>query len=83
MPVQWSITASECSPEETAQKVLDQIMEWTALLEIPQKLTDFGVKEEDIEEMAIAASNVKRLMNNNPRELSLSEIESVYRKLLA
>ncbi|MDM5338208.1 iron-containing alcohol dehydrogenase [Fictibacillus enclensis] len=77
------ITASECSPEETAQKVLDQIMEWTALLEIPQKLTDFGVKEEDIEEMAIAASNVKRLMNNNPRELSLSEIESVYRKLLA
>ncbi|MFD6443066.1 iron-containing alcohol dehydrogenase [Peribacillus sp. NPDC060186] len=70
------------SSAEVAQKVVERIIEWTNILEIPQNLKEFGVKEEDISGLAISASKVTRLLNNNPKELSLKDMEAIYRKLL-
>ncbi|WP_078412339.1 iron-containing alcohol dehydrogenase [Priestia abyssalis] len=70
------------STEEVAQKVVERIVEWTNILEIPQNLKEYGVKEEDLPELAVAASQVTRLLNNNPKELSLEDMEAIYRKLL-
>jgi len=71
------------SKEKMAEKVIERIAEWTKTLEIPQNLKDYGVKEEDIPSLALSASQVTRLLNNNPKRLSVEDIESIYRKLLA
>lgn len=68
--------------QELAEHVIRQIEEWTADLHIPQQLKAFGVSKEDVPALAQAASEVKRLMDNNPKTMSVSDIEQVYMKLL-
>ncbi len=63
-------------------KLVAQIVEWTHRLQIPQDLRAFGVEDQHIPELAIAASKVTRLMVNNPKAMSLEDIEAVYRCLL-
>lgn len=70
------------SKAEVARKVVNRIVEWTNVLEIPQNLKEYGVKEEDVPELALSASKVTRLLNNNPKEVSLKDMEGIYRKLL-
>lgn len=70
------------SDEVAAQKLIEQISQWTQRLNIPQNLREFGVAEEHLAEMAVAASKVTRLMANNPKALTLAQIEQLYRCLL-
>jgi alcohol dehydrogenase class IV len=44
-----------------------------------QCMRHFGVKETDLPEMAAAAVQVTRLMNNNPREVSAADALDIYR----
>lgn len=68
--------------QQDAQLVIKQIEEWTAILDIPQDLSSFNVQKEDVHELSIAASQVTRLMNNNPKQMAVSDIEKVYLQLL-
>lgn len=68
---------------QAAAKVVERIVEWTSTLNIPQDLSSFGVKPADVPELAISASKVTRLLNNNPKMLSLRDMEAIYRKLLS
>lgn len=70
------------SKKEVAQNVVNRIVEWTNILEIPQNLKEYGVTEEDIPELAISASKVTRLLDNNPKDVSVEDMEAIYRKLL-
>ncbi|MDX8045511.1 iron-containing alcohol dehydrogenase [Gracilibacillus sp. S3-1-1] len=72
----------DISEEEAANIVVEKIQEWTRTLEIPQDLKEYGVKESDLKALSVSASKVTRLLNNNPKSLSLDEIENIYRKLL-
>lgn len=76
------IDTNSLSSEEAAQAVVDKIKELTTILEIPQDLGEYGVEEESIESMAVAALEVKRLMDNNPKVLDKEDVKSIYRKLL-
>ncbi|RAS75371.1 iron-containing alcohol dehydrogenase [Priestia endophytica] len=76
------IDTRELTVREAAEKVVEKIVEWTNLLEIPQNLKEYGVTEEDVSSLAVSASKVTRLLNNNPKELSLEDMETIYRKLL-
>lgn len=76
------IDTKNLSSEEAAQAVVDKIKELTTVLEIPQDLREYGVEEESIESMAVAALEVKRLMDNNPKTLDKEDVKSIYRKLL-
>jgi alcohol dehydrogenase class IV len=67
---------------DAAEKVVLNIEEWTAALEIPQDLAIYGVKKADVPELALAASQVTRLMDNNPKRMEISDIETVYHRLL-
>ncbi len=49
-------------------------------LKIPQSLTELKIPREAIPEMATAAANVTRLMANNPREMTVEEVEGIYEK---
>lgn len=68
--------------QTAAAKLIERIVQWTAVLNIPQDLTTFGVTEAHLPELAVAASKVTRLMVNNPKAMSLSDIQAVYRRLL-
>lgn len=72
----------DASAAEAAEALISQIEEWTKRLNIPQNLKEFGIKEDDVTELAEAASKVTRLLNNNPKDLSVSDMEDIYRKLL-
>lgn len=76
------VSNREASAAEAAEALISQIEEWTKRLNIPQNLKEFGIKEDDVTELAEAASKVTRLLNNNPKELSVSDMEDIYRKLL-
>jgi alcohol dehydrogenase class IV len=47
-------------------------------LNIPGSLTEVGVTLEDVPSMAEEASQIDRLLNNNPRWLTVKEIEQIY-----
>ena len=70
------------SEQAAADKLLAALREWTAVLEIPQDLRSFGVSEEHLEPLAVAASKVKRLLGNNPKVLSHDDIKAIYQRLL-
>jgi alcohol dehydrogenase class IV len=76
------ISAQGLSNSQLAEKVVEKIIEWTDVLEIPQDLKNYGVKEEELPEISVSASQVTRLLNNNPKKLSLADIEAIYRQLL-
>ncbi|WP_066050851.1 iron-containing alcohol dehydrogenase [Robertmurraya korlensis] len=76
------ISVQGLSNSQLAEKVVEKIIEWTHVLEIPQDLKNYGVKEEEVPEISVSASQVTRLLNNNPKKLSLADIEAIYRQLL-
>ncbi len=51
-------------------------------LKIPQSLTELKVPKEGIPAMAKAAMNVTRLMGNNPRMMTVQDVERIYEKAL-
>ncbi|WP_126224443.1 iron-containing alcohol dehydrogenase [Burkholderia ambifaria] len=65
-----------------ARKLIDKMEEWTAAVDIPQDLRKFGVSEEHLDALAVAASKVKRLLGNNPKTLTLDDMKSIYSRLL-
>ena len=51
-------------------------------LKIPQSLTELGVPNDAIQDMAQAAMQVTRLMDNNPRRMTVDDVVSIYEKAL-
>lgn len=51
-------------------------------LKIPQSLTELKIPKEAIPDMAKAAMNVTRLMTNNPREMTVENVQDIYEKAL-
>jgi len=76
------IACHDDSDQAAADKLLARLREWTAVLEIPQDLRQFGVSEAHLEPLAIAAAKVKRLLGNNPKALGHEDIKAIYQRLL-
>lgn len=76
------ITSNTRNANAEAEWALEQVVEWTNRVGIPQNLAEYGVTEQDLPSMALGASQVTRLMDNNPKRFSLEELEKIYRKLL-
>ena len=70
------------SVEEQGQKVVDEIFALCRDVKIPDSLKPYGVKEEDLESLTVAASEVHRLLDQNPKDMSLDDIRSIYKQLL-
>lgn len=51
-------------------------------LQIPAHLSDFGVKDMDIPNLAAGVMKVTRLLANNPREMTQADAEAIYRQML-
>jgi alcohol dehydrogenase len=70
------------SLREQAELSYKAVFELSRDVGIPQKLDCFGVKKEDISGLAEAAMQVTRLMDNNPKRLTLEEVKSCLYKAL-
>jgi alcohol dehydrogenase len=68
--------------ETTALKGIAKIRELCIACGIPQHLSALGIKAEDLPELATIALNVKRLLNNNPREVRMEDALSIFTLLL-
>ena len=70
------------SEREAAQTAVGAMRRLAADLKIPGHLSEFGIKEEDIPELAAGVMKVTRLLANNPRELTQKDAEKIYRSVL-
>jgi alcohol dehydrogenase class IV len=67
---------------EKAQYVIGQIEDIVKVTNIPTDLESYGVTMEDVEFLVAAGSQQQRLLVNNPKELSLEDIRSLYLKVI-
>lgn len=68
------------SSDEVIASVLNAIEALCRQVEIPARLRDFNIPEDELSLLASEASKVTRLLKNNPRELSVEDIEAIYRQ---
>ena len=71
------------SPEEVAQNLVKELYDLNAFLHIHCDLKAKGITLEVVDELAAAAAQVTRLLNNNPKELSIEDMKRIYRRLIA
>lgn len=67
---------------EKALAAVDALRTLSKDLQIPSHLSEFGVKEEDIPDLAEGVMKVTRLLANNPRMMTKADAEAIYRKML-
>jgi len=67
------------SVRDGAEKTLAALRTLAVDLEVPLYLSDVGIPESAIEEMADSAMSQTRLLNNNPRKLTRDDIVQIYK----
>lgn len=65
-----------------ADKVVEHLYGITRDLNIPDSIKEFGIKEDDVDDLVKAASEVTRLLDNNPKKMLPEDIKTIYCKLL-
>ena len=61
---------------------VESVRTLAADLNIADHLSDFGIQEKDIPELAAGVMKVTRLLANNPRDLTQKDAEAIYRRVL-
>ena len=64
--------------QENAESLVEFLHKFSEQFNIPAGLRSFGIKESDIPALAAEAIKVERLLKNNPRQLSVADIEAIY-----
>lgn len=68
--------------EEVALAGIEKLVTLSKACRIPQRLTEIGITEDILPELADIAMNVTRLLKNNPREVTKEDAIAIYKKLL-
>lgn len=66
------------SKREIADEFVSYLKQFVKDIGIPTSMSVFGVTKEDVPKMAEEASKIERLLSNNPRKLSVNDIEQIY-----
>lgn len=72
----------ELNNEAAAKKGIELIRNMISEFGIPKRLSELNITELQLEEMAISALKIQRLLKNNVREVTLSDAVSIYTKAL-
>jgi len=67
---------------EIAGELITKLDNLITILEIDRHLKQYGVVESDIPRLASSVMKITRLLSNNPRTVSLSDAEMLYREAL-
>ncbi|CAB1075843.1 Alcohol dehydrogenase (EC [Olavius algarvensis Delta 1 endosymbiont] len=65
-----------------ADAAVEAMSQLAADLDIPEHLSEFGVEDKDVPDLAAGVMKVTRLLANNPRELTEKDAERIYRRVL-
>ena len=76
------IDATDLSQGQIGMKVVEEIFRLTKDVNIPPSLKAFGVNPTDITLLTDSASQVTRLLDQNPKKMSLDDITTIYRQVL-
>lgn len=68
--------------EEKADWLLGRMEEIIRRLEIPTSLADFGIGDDALEDLVQAGMEVKRLLNNNKREVTDDDARRLYLEIM-
>ena len=68
------------SISDKATAAVKAVVDLSREVGIPQHLRDIDIPEDAISGMAAGAAKVTRLLNNNPREMTVEDIEKIYRR---
>jgi alcohol dehydrogenase class IV len=75
------VSAPAGTPDETVALLgVEKLFSLNAACGLPAKLSDCGVPADAIPRMAVDALKITRLLKNNPREVSLTDAEQIYRE---
>ncbi len=69
------------SPEDAAADAVAAVARLCRDVGIVSNMRELGIEENAIEAMAEGAMKVTRLLNNNPREVTLTDAEAIYRSV--
>lgn len=72
------MTALGCEGRSDVDTVFEAAYAFCADLDIEMKLSGLGVPESDLDAMADDAFAIRRLLDNNPRDLSRNDIRAIY-----
>ena len=64
---------------KTAQKGVEKIKELIKECGIPARLRDLDIPESAIEQLAIDAMKIQRLLKNNPREVTQQDAINIFK----
>jgi alcohol dehydrogenase class IV len=67
-------------PDADPAAISDAASGFCEALGINMRLSRHGVKEGDLETMAAEAHAIRRLLDNNPRDIAAAEIAALYRR---
>ena len=70
------------SSHETGERVTEDIFKLVRQVNIPDGLKGYGIKVTDIECLTRSASGVRRLLDQNPKDMSMDDIKAIYEKLI-
>lgn len=65
-----------------AESLVNEVFALVRDCEIPDGLGGYGVGKEDIDTLAEAAYSVRRLLDQNPKDMSIEDIRLIYAQLL-
>ncbi len=74
------LTALGLEPSAEPSVVFDAAYRWCAKLGCEMQLSALGVPENDLPVMAREAHAIRRLLDNNPRDLTVEQILDIYRE---
>ncbi|MCD7965238.1 MAG: iron-containing alcohol dehydrogenase [Clostridiaceae bacterium] len=72
----------QMTDEEKADWLLQLMEEIIRRLKIPVSLTEFGIGRENLEELVESGMDVKRLLNNNKREIKPEDARRIYLEIM-
>lgn len=80
----WDLTPgadTTLTAEEKSHALVAYFAALVSRLNLPDNLEALGVPKEDIDSLSNAALEVKRLMNNSPRQVSHADVKEIYQTL--
>ena len=77
----FGVNTSKLTDEQAGKKAVACVEKLKQSLNIPKKLSEFGIKEEDLDILSLDAFN-DVCTGGNPRETSVKDIHALYKKIL-
>ncbi|EIJ70702.1 alcohol dehydrogenase, iron-dependent domain protein [Pasteurella bettyae CCUG 2042] len=76
------LNVDNISPREAAEVMIEELYALIRDLNIKCDLKAVGITDEVLDELVDAGYSVRRLLDNNPREMTKQDIKEIYKKIM-